>query len=695
LEPGSIAIVGASSRRESISGQFLGNLLAYGFPGALYPVNPRAQEIEGLRCYRSVIEISSDVDLAVILVSKSLVCQVLEECAQKGVRYVMVPASGFAEAGVDGVMLQGRMGELARAGNFRLLGPNCMGFVNFKERIPVIFGAFLESLPIQKGNVGLVVHSGAFGGQTMVQCLKRGVGFTYSVSTGNEADLHALDFMEFLLQDEDSRVIAAFLESVREGERLIQLGRRAREAGKVVVVLKGGRSQKGSEAVASHTGRMAGGREVYEGILKQGTIIEAANPEEFWDAIEVFSRVRASPKSFGACAIVASGGNGILACDCSESLGLEMPRLGERTMQQLSQLIPEAGSVTNPVDVTAQIPHNEIEKFPRVVEIVCREDAIGVLVVSIADKHLQCCWAELLELAQNHEKLLALVNRSVAPEVSAAFYDSGRVVIADNVWRALKKVELLKRNRDFSCRFQVDAVSDLPVGNYQIEEPKQPMGEHDIKLLFSPFVSVPEGKLAHSVEEALEVAGRIGYPIVLKASGPGLRHKSDIGGVRVDIRSDEDLRAGYQLLLERMKVSSVRLSGILVEEMVQGGVEVAMGFIRNPELGPMAMLGAGGIFVELIHRVGFRLLPLRRRDAEELLEDIALGRLLKGFRNQPEKDVDALLDALLKLSRVFFANSWIRELELNPVAILDKGRGVKALDMMVARNQGGSLDAVR
>jgi len=456
LEPERIAIVGASSRRESIAGQFLKNLLGFGFRGKIFPVNPRVESIEGLPCYRSVREIPDDVDLAVILVPKDSVCEVLEECATKEIRFALIPAAGFAEAGGVGIELQKRMIQIARSGGMRLVGPNCMGFINFKKGIVVSFGAFLEGTSVRSGNVGMVVHSGAFGGQTVTRCLKKGVGFTYSISTGNEADLDALDFIDFLIEDRETRVIAAFLESVQDGKRLVELGRKARQAGKVMVVLKTGKSARARQAVASHTGRMAESHKIYEGVFKQGKIIEATNPEEFWDAIEVFSKVHEAPKAYKVCAVVASGGSGVLACDSCDALGLEMATLSEATREQLAGLIPDAGSVMNPVDVTAQIPHNEREKLPLIVEILCREQAVTVLFLSIADKHFLLCWHEILPLVQKYQKLLVCVNSEVPSEVLSALDASGRVVVGDNVWRLLKKVELLKRNSDYNQRFHDD-----------------------------------------------------------------------------------------------------------------------------------------------------------------------------------------------------------------------------------------------
>ncbi len=686
FKPESVAIVGASSRPESISGQFLKNLTGYGFSGRIYPVNPKAREVGGHPCHARVVDIPDQIDVAVILVPRDFVCGALEDCAKKHVRYVIVPAAGFAEAGAEGQSLQRRMMEIVAAGNMRMMGPNCMGYINFKDRIVVSFGAFLEGMEVRKGNVGLVAHSGAFGGQTVRQCMKRGVSFTYSISTGNEADLHALDFLEFLVEDPDTQVIAAFLENTRAGDQMVKLGRKAQQMNKVFIVLKAGKSARGGEAVSSHTGRIAGAREIYEGIFKQGRIVEALNPEEFWDSIEVFSKVRPYPNSFGVCAVVASGGNGILACDSCETFGLEMAPIREGTREALSELIPDAGSTMNPIDVTAQIPHNELEKLPRIVDILCQEPDVGILLVSIADRHFTRCWKELLQATCRYEKFLAVVNSSIPDEIAQTLNQSGRVIVGDNVWRALRKVEILKRNHEFrQSRGSLGSEGGSPGEDVRIALPLVSPNEYQAKALFSPYISMPRSELSASVTEAVEAAERIGYPVVLKLSAPGLKHKSDIKGVCVDIRNTKELKTSFSIIKEGARSSGVDFSGVLVEEMVKGGVEVVMGFIRHPEVGPLIMMGAGGVLVELWRRVAFRVLPISRNDAVEMLEETGIHTLLKRFRNQPEKDAEALLDAVFRLSRIFLLNSWIQELEFNPVAVLDKGQGVKALDVLVTK----------
>lgn len=689
LEPERVAIVGASSRRESIAGQFLKNLVGFGFGGKVFPVNPRAESIEGLPSYPSVGEIPGDVDLAVILVPKDSVCEVLEQCATKKIRFAIIPAAGFAEAGPAGLTLQQRMIQIARSSGMRLVGPNCMGFINFKKGIVVSFGAFLEGVSIRSGNVGLVVHSGAFGAQTVTRCLKRGVGFSYSISSGNEADLDALEFIEFLILDPETQVIGAFLESVQDARRLVALGRKAREAGKVVVVLKAGKSARAREAVASHTGRMAESHKIYEGAFKQGRIVEATDPEEFWDALEVFSKVRHPPSDFRIGAVVASGGTGVLACDGCDALGLEVATLSEPAREQLAGLIPEAGSVMNPVDVTAQIPHNEREKLPRIVEILCREEAVTVLMLSIADKHFDLSWRGILPLVQKYQKLLVCVNSVISAEVMSALDASGRVVTGDNVWRSLKKVALLRNNGQYgrSLLEGGEEGAERPAAPLQLADPGRPMSEADAKAMFEAIIPVPRGGLARGLQDAIEIAQRVGYPVVLKLAGPGLRHKSEIGAVRTDIRNVDDLRSHFGALLENARVSGLTVSGILVEEMVSGGVEVAAGFVRDPWLGPIAMLGVGGVLVELLQHVVFRLLPLTRSDAREMLEELPIIRLLSGFRNRPESDVDALLDAFVRLSEAFLANPWIQEMEVNPMIVLERSKGVRALDLLVSARE--------
>ena len=692
FSPRSIAIVGASARQASISGQYLAFLTKFGYQGEIYPVNPSHQEIAGRRCYGRLLDIPDPVDLCLVLTPKQAVKDSMMACAEKGVRHVVIPAAGFGEAGADGARLQEEVMAIARSGRMHLLGPNCMGFINFKDNVVASFGGFLADVDLAPGNVGFVSQSGAFGGSMVRRCLKRGIGFTYHVSTGNEADLNTLDFIEYYLNDHDTRVIGAFVEGVKDAARMIALGRKAREAGKIIVVLKGGKSARGAQAVGSHTGRIAGSAEMYRGLFAQAGMIEVSTAAELSSALETFSQVKSYPPSCAVAAVVASGGSGILASDHCESLGIDLPELSKETQSALSSFVPEAGSCRNPVDITAQVPHNEIEKLPSIIDVVCKEEEIGVVLLSISNVHLEKCWRQVLERIDAAGKFLAVGSSGgLSESTTRELARTGRAVVGEDVWDALEKVAFLHKREQLargagrsipaaSCRTH-DAHTLSPAAH-------DGLTEYEAKRLLAPYIPLPDGGLARTKEESLQIATKIGYPVVLKLMAPGLLHKTEAGAVRLHIDSPDAVARHYTELMEKAPTVARHVDGVLVEKEVGKGTEVILGFLRNPELGPLVMFGSGGILVELLRDVSYRSLPATADDFRSMLQETLCYKLLQGFRNQPPADMEGLLDLMREAAAVFLANPWMKELEFNPVAVLPKEQGVRVLDVALTVSKG-------
>lgn len=692
FNPRSIAIVGASSRQSSISGQFLAFLTRFGYTGQIYPINPSHQEIDGRPCYKRLVDIPSDVDLCLVLTPKQAVQGTIVDCVEKGVSYAVIPAAGFGETGPDGARLQEELMSAARSGDMHVLGPNCMGFINFRDNVVASFGGFLADVSLARGNVAFVSQSGAFGGSMVRRCLKRGIGFTYHVSTGNEADLNSLDFIEYYLNDHDTRVIGAFVESVRDAARFIALGRKARDLGKIIVVLKGGKSARGAQAVGSHTGRIAGSAEVYRGLFAQAGIIEVNTAAELSSALETFSQVKTYPPSCAVAAVVASGGSGILASDHCETLGISLPELSAKSQAALSPLVPEAGSCRNPVDVTAQVPHNELEKLSSIIDIVCSEAGIGVVLLSISNVHLEKCWRQVLERVEAAGKFLAVGSSGgLSESTTRELARTGRTVVGEDVWDALEKVSFLNlRDKLLRDKQGLNPVSCNRHKSHILLRPAETeLTEYRAKQLLAPFVSLPRGALAHSREEALKVAAEVGYPVVLKLMAPGLLHKTEAGTVRLHIDTPEKLAREFDGLMDKAPAVSQRVEGVLVEQQVTSGTEVVLGLIRNPDLGPLVMFGSGGILVELLRDVSYRSLPASDEDFTRMVSETLCYKLLQGFRNQAPADLEGLLDLMREAGAIFLANPWMKELEFNPVSVLPKDQGgVHVLDVALTVSKG-------
>jgi len=692
FNPCSVAIVGASAHSGSISGQYLAFLTKFGYQGQIYLVNPSHEKIGGLACYKRLVDIPGEVDLCLILTPKQAVRATMLDCAEKRIPYVVIPAAGFGEAGAEGARLEEEVLTIARSGHMRMLGPNCMGFINFKDSVVASFGGFLADVTLASGNVAFVSQSGAFGGSMVRRCLKRGIGFTYHVSTGNEADLNTLDFIEFYLNDQNTRVIGAFIEGVRDAARLIALGCSAQDAGKILVVLKGGKSARGAQAVSSHTGRIAGSSDVYRGLFAQAGIIEVSTAAELGSALETFSKVKFYPPSCAVAAIVASGGSGILASDHCETLGIDLPELSQNTQSALSSLVPEAGSCRNPVDVTAQVPHNQLEKLSSIIDIVCNEEQIGVVLLSISNVHLERCWRQVLERVEAARKFLAVGSSGgLSESTTRELTETGRAVVGEDVWDALEKVAFLNQ-REKLMRDRPRLTTANPCARHGSHTlplpPEDELTEYQAKSLLAPFIPIPKGALVSNKDEALRAASRIGYPVVMKLMAPGLLHKTEAGAVKLHLDSPEKLAREYDDLMEKGGAATQRIEGVLVEEEVNKGTEVVVGFLRNPDLGPLVMFGSGGVLVELLRDVSYRSLPASADDLKSMVRDTLCYKLLQGFRNHPPADVKSLVELLSEAAAVFLSNPWMRELEFNPVIVLSKEQGVRVLDVALTASTG-------
>jgi acetyltransferase len=636
FNPKSIAIVGASSNPGSISGQFLRYLTRYEFKGSIYPVNPHHQEISGLPCFPSVSAIPDRIDLAICVVPNQGVAQVVEECTGKGVAYLMIPSTGFAEASEEGARLQKRLTEIARGGRTRLLGPNCMGFINFKDSVVASFGAFLESpKDLGAGNIAFVSQSGLLGARVVRRCVSRGLGLTYEVSTGNEADIESLDFIEYLLGDPQTKVIGALIESINSGPRLLALGRRAQELNKIIVVLKAGKSNVGLEAVSSHTGRLSSAAQIYRGVFRQAGIVEAQTFTDLCLALEAFSSLDKIPEDVRVAVVVGSGGNGVLIADRAEELGVAFSELRAETQASIAALIPAAGSCRNPIDVTAQVTHNQPDKLRQVVELLAQETSVTSMIVGVNHRCLSQCWSDLIRIAETSGKPIGVtVSSDVPGEIREALKKSGSILLSEDAEELLAMFKPVSDRARLAKTAYQAAPEPWQEKDYMLPRlTNEEATEFCIKQLLATYVSVPRGDLARSADEAVAIAERLGYPVAMKVSAPGLRHKTETGAVKLNVSDAAEVARIFAQLNDRHLLSGAG-GGVLVEEMAGGGVEVIVGFVRSRELGPIVMFGSGGILVELVRDTAYRSIPFSRTEAEAMIRESLSFKLLRGFRGQ-------------------------------------------------------------
>lgn len=708
FKPRSIAIIGASADLATISGKPLRYLQEHGYQGKIYPVNPKYQEIAGCPCYPDIASVPGPVDLALIAVNYRRVLPVLEQCAQKGVRFATIFSSGFAEAGEEGRKLQLALAELVARTGLRLCGPNCQGAVSLHEQTAAAFSASLDIRPFTPGSVGFVTQSGALGYSIFNLAQEAGVGFSYVVSTGNEVDLDCLDFMSYMLEDENTRVVFTYLEGMRDGNKFRRVAERALELGKPLAVLKVGRSETGSKAASSHTAALTGSDQVYSSFFKQTGIIRVADIEEFIDLALLINGGVNFPRGKRLGIITTSGGAGVLAADAAEECGLQVPPLQEETRRQILSVIPAYGSALNPVDVTAQVI-NEAEGFWKVLQAIADDpgiDALVVIMTMITGESGVRMAQDLVKISKWTKKPIA-VAWTAGDRLMGDCFDvlrSAGVTYYKSPVRCVKAMAHLMNYGAFqSAWINCTASAPQKIISPGVSPGAVPasvkeilsgagrvLSESESKKVLAAFgIPVTREEVAVTQEEALSLARKIGYPLALKVDSPDIPHKTEARAIRLGINSESELVQAFAEVLANARnyAPGARINGVLVQEMVPpGGVEVILGVKSDPQFGPVVIFGLGGIFVEVLKDVSLRVAPLTFYQAREMIREIRGYSLLAGARGRSRADVEALAVVLVKVSEMALAlRDELAEMDINPLIVLPEGQGVKVADALLIR----------
>ena len=704
FNPRSIAIIGASTDIRTINGKPLHYLQRHGFRGGLFPVNPKYPEIAGLACYPDIQSIEGDVDLALIVVNYKRVPAMLAQCAAKQVPFVTIFSSGFAEAGEEGRRVQQEVAELAARSGIRICGPNCQGAVDLFHPTAAAFSAALDPAPFQPGPVGFVTQSGALGYSIFNMAQENGIGFSYVVSTGNEMDLDAADFMDFMLDDENTRMVFAYLEGLRDGAKFVRLADKALAAGKPLAVLKVGRSETGSRAAASHTAALTGSDEVVDAFFRQKNIIRVDDIQGFIDLAKAVKGTARIPGGRGLGIVSISGGGGVLCADTAEECGLQVAALQPQTSAEIARNIPPFGSPVNPVDVTAQAI-NTAEGFANVIQAMLADPGVDGLVVVITmivgEPGLRMA-RDLVRLNRTAAKPI-VVAWTAGPrlmEAPFAVLNAAGVPLYQSPVRAVKALAQLMRY-GAGCRSTPAAETapqpaDAPPLPEQIGEllsgPGRILSERQSKQLLGAFgVATSRELLASSRQEALAAAEEIGFPVAMKVDSPDILHKTEADAIRLGVNDPDRLAAAFDEILKNARAHhpAARINGVLVQEMVPPGVEVIVGMNRDPQFGPVLMFGLGGIFVEILKDVALRIAPIEREEAVRMIREVRGYPLLAGARGRPEADIPALAETLVKVSRMAVAlGPRLEQLDINPLVVLPQGGGVKVADALVILAEG-------
>ncbi|MBU0704681.1 MAG: acetate--CoA ligase, partial [Chloroflexi bacterium] len=670
FRPQSVAIIGASREPEKLGYSVLANIQEGGYEGRLYPVNPQADEILGLPAYPSVLEIPDPVDLAVIVIPYRFVPAVLEECGQKGVPAVVVISAGFREAGREGLERERELIEIARKYDLRLIGPNCLGVIDTDTPLNATFAAGMPP----GGPIAFMSQSGALGTAVLDIAMAGRIGFSKFVSLGNKADVSEIDLLEAWGSDPASRVILIYVEGVPDGQKFIQVARQVTRH-KPVVAIKSGVTKSGSRAVSSHTGSLAGSEAAYKAAFRQAGVIRATSMEALFDYARAFAyQPLLQGNRIGI--VTNAGGPGILATDALEHAGLEIPRLSHETVEALTDYLPGAASAANPVDVLGDAL---ADRYEHAIRLVLDDPNVDGLIVIVTPQ-------AMTEIEQTAHAVGSMAQKSDKP-VLGCFMGEARIDAGIKVlWQysvpnypfperaatALAAMRDYRRERERPlfepepCTTCIPSVREL--FDRVRAEGRVSIGDAEAWTVLKAYgFTVPKSRLAETPEEAIEIAEEIGYPVVMKIASPDILHKTDVGGVKLNLRSPDDVRDAFDLMVYRAGryVPDANIWGCQVQQMVSGGREVLLGMSRDPQFGPLVAFGLGGIYVEALKDVAFRVAPFSRQEADEMIHEIRSYPLLEGVRGEAPSDHEAMVEALLRISQLVTDFPEIVELDVN------------------------------
>lgn len=705
LRPASIAVVGATDRLQ-YGGRLVNNLLQGGFTGKLYPVNPKRERVFGLPCFPSVAALPEPVDSVAIVIPASGVLASLQECAQRGVKAAVIISAGFAELGdARGQQLQSDLRRLARESGVRVCGPNCLGIGNVAEGIWTTSTLSVEAgAVVGSGPVGLVSQSGATAyGPLMALAKDRGIGFRYVVSTGNEADLEVSDFAEFMLDDPEVKSLALMCEGLRDGQKFLRMARRALTQGKPLTVLKLGRSPVGAAAARTHTGALTGSDEVLSALFRQAGVVRADDYDDLLETANMFAKARV-PAGERLGLVSHSGGIcGAIGDKCGE-MGLAIPALSERTVRRLEEILEGRGAATNPADITY---HFMRDTFPVILQAMLEDDSLDLLGVATAGSE-QTANAVIQAASTSAKPVLFMWTEGLRNDVALPGLQQSPVPVFYLPGRFAKGIRALIDYRRARLRHAAAGGAHAGEAMSPARATKRAadlaallcstsaatLDEHRSKAALSLYgIPATREVLCQGAGEAISAAASLGYPVAIKAVSASIPHKTEARVVRLGVRTQAELTAAWEEVLAnaRRHAPAAAIEGVLVQEMVSGGVEVIAGLSWDPQFGPVLLFGLGGVLVEALGAVSRRLCPIAPDDAREMIAEVkGMERILGGYRGRPEADVDALMDVLCRLSWMGVeAGHLLSGVDVNPLAVLPKGQGARALDaLVVARERG-------
>jgi len=691
--PDSIAVIGANKVQGTVPYDILINILKADFNGVVFPVSPREKFIAGVKAYKYVVDIEDPVDLAILVFPSSVCHMALDQCGQKGIKSAIVISAGFKEVGGDGIAREKRMVEIAEKYGMSFIGPNCLGVINTDSRSKMN-ASFARKMP-EEGSIGFLSQSGALCTAVLDYAQAKHIGFSKFISFGNKADISDIDLLYYLKDDPKTKVILMYLEEVSDGQALMQAARTViRKSGKPILILKSGRTAEGASAAASHTGSLAGSDEICDAAFAQAGIIRCQNVEEMFNRAIAFA-YQPEPESNRVAIITNAGGPGVLTTDAAIQEGLQLAKFAENTTLTLKKSLPKTANTKNPVDVIGDartdrynVAMSAAFKDPNVdavfviltpqsmteIDLIAREVA---KVSSAYDKPVYASFMGEADVAQG----INVLQRNKIPHY--ALPESMCHAFA-SVYR-FKQIKA-KKQQGSHVFTDVDKEGTMALLEKAKQDDKKYLTEDEATRILAAYrLPVVPNSLVKSEQEAVKSAEKIGFPVVMKIMSDDIVHKFDVNGVVLDIQDAKAVREAYQSIIKNVKEKrpNAKIRGILVTRMIDEGQEVILGIKRDPSYGPVVMFGLGGIFVEIFKDVTFRVSPMQEQDAGNMIREINGSALLSGARGRTIKDIAALQESILRLAQLAHDCPQIRELDINPLIVLDQGNGCFIADAKI------------
>jgi acetyltransferase len=676
FKPLGVAIIGASRDPNKLGYGVVRNLTEYRYQGGIYPVNPVAGEILGRACFPSVADVPDPVDLAVVVLPAPAVADVLEQCGSRGIKHAIIVSGGYSETGQEGKDREVILAQVAAKHGMRIMGPNCIGTIDTHTPVNT---TFVVGMP-QVGDIGFLSQSGAMCASVIDWARGAGVGLSRIVSLGNQVDVNETEILGTMATDPQTRVITAYIEGVADGRAFMRTAEEAARR-KPVVVLKGGQGTSGAKAVASHTGALAGSAEAYEAAFQQSGVLCASTVEELFDWARALAW-QPLPEGRRVAVLTNAGGSAILAVDAIEAVGLELAPLTEETRAYLRPRLLGPASVANPVDMLAGAGPGT---YAVCLDALLSDPTVdSVLVIAVPnDWFLPASLAEVIcEVAAVHHKpVLASIMGLASVDQALAILHRRRVPNFAFPERAPSALAAM-----FARRQWLDTPPEAPAELTDVDQTaaRAALNRGDLAHTLAAYgITLPPTRLAPDADKAVRLAEEVGFPVVLKLVSPDITHKSDVGGVALNLVGGDAVRTAFDRIVRSARAAhpEAAIEGVLVQKMLTGGQEIIVGVRRDPQFGPLALVGQGGVDVELLRDVAMGVAPLSRSGAERMLDSTRAGVRLKGWRGSPPADRAAVLDAMLRLSQAACDFPEIAELEINPLYVLPEGQGAYAMDV--------------